>query len=125
MDKNKLSSVEIVQIKEEVLVLRTLDHPNIIKYFETYENDRYLYIVMEYCSGGELFEMITKKTKEDGCFTEIEASEIMENLFRAISHCHAHKIAHRDIKPENIMIDAYGHVFLCNLSSPHNRGQCN
>ena len=45
---------------------------------------------MEYCSGGELFDKITEKSKTDGAFTEPEAADIMQKLFRAISHCHAH-----------------------------------
>ena len=48
-------------IKEEMKILSTLDHPNIIKYYETFESPKYIYIVMEYCGGGELFEKITKQ----------------------------------------------------------------
>ena len=88
-------------IKEEIKILQTLDHPNIVKYYETFESDNYMYLVMEYCSGLELFEKIS--AKKDDVFTEREATFIMEKLFRAINHCHANNVAHRDLKPENIL----------------------
>jgi calcium-dependent protein kinase len=49
---------DIAAIKEEVRILSKLDHPNIVKYYETYDDIKYMYLVMEYCSGGELFEKI-------------------------------------------------------------------
>jgi calcium-dependent protein kinase len=82
--------------------LNTLDHPNIVKYYETYEDVKYLYLVMEYCNGGELFDKIT--SKKTGVFSEIEARSLMKKLLMALNHCHMSGIAHRDIKPENIMI---------------------
>jgi calcium-dependent protein kinase len=85
--------------------LTTLDHPNIVKYYETYDDDRkYIYLVMEYCPGGELFEMITKQDNQ--VFKEAEACNIIRKLLRAVNHCHASGVVHRDIKPENIMIGA-------------------
>ena len=83
-------------------VLCTLDHPNIVKYYETYDDAENVYIIMEHCGGGELFERIVNQ--ENQTFSEKDACVIMEKLLRAINHCHAHGIAHRDIKPENILI---------------------
>ena len=77
-----------------------MDHPNIIKYYETFESVKFVYIVMEYCGGGELFSHLTNTTE---AFTEHQASEIMHKLFLAVNHCHSNGIAHRDIKAENIM----------------------
>ena len=51
-------------------ILSTLDHPNIVKYYETYEDQKYLYLVMELCSGGELMEKLSERTQP---FSEIEA----------------------------------------------------
>ena len=87
-----------------------LDHPNIVKYFETYDDTKYIYLVMEYCPGGELFDKIA--SQKDQLFNESEACVIMEELFRAINHCHANGIVHRDIKPENIMIGKDGNIKL-------------
>jgi serine/threonine protein kinase len=64
---------------------------------------------MELCSGGELFEKISDKNKH---FSEKEAAIIIENLLKAITHCHTINISHRDIKPENIMYGADGEVKL-------------
>ena len=55
LNKVKLGD-NIESIKEEVKILTTLDHPNIVKYYETYDDTKYIYLVMEYCSGGELFD---------------------------------------------------------------------
>ena len=87
-------------IKDEMKILSTLDHPNIIKYYETFESPKYIYIVMEYCAGGELFDRITKNKET---FSEESVAQIMEKLFLAVNHCHAKKIAHRDLKPENVI----------------------
>lgn len=91
-------------MKLEVIYLRKLDSPNIVKYYETYEDEKYVYLVMEYCPGGELFEIIAKKLEKSKKFKEFEAAEIMQSLFKAVAHVHSSGIAHRDIKPENIMI---------------------
>ncbi len=61
ISKEKLGD-DIKQLKAEIKILQTLDHPNIVKYYETYENKEYVYVVMEYCPGGDLFDLITKKT---------------------------------------------------------------
>ena len=60
LNKRKLKN-NINFIKEEVKILTKLDHPNIVKYYETYEDHKYLYLVMEYCSGGELFDKISNQ----------------------------------------------------------------
>lgn len=107
LPKSKLSDSNLNDIKEEIKILQTLDHPNIIKYIETFENKKNMYLVMELCEGEELF---SKLTKLDEPFTEQEAAIIMRKLFHAISHCHANNIAHRDLKPENIMFKKKGGI---------------
>lgn len=57
LNKAKLSN-HLESIKEEVKILTHLDHPNIVKYYETYDDNKYIYLVMEYCDGGELFDKI-------------------------------------------------------------------
>lgn len=105
LNKSKLKD-DIEQIKEEVKILTTLDHPNIVKYYETYDDVKYMYLVMEYCSGGELFDKIASQKNQ--MFGEKEAANIMKKLIRAINHCHANGVVHRDIKPENVMIGKDG-----------------
>lgn len=86
-------------LEREVSILLKLDHPNIITFNETYQDFKYYYLVMEYCSGGELLDRIVsrKHLKEDEC------CEIMRKLFLAVNYIHQKKIVHRDLKPENIL----------------------
>ena len=88
------------QIINEIEILKTLDHPNILKILEFHlDKDKY-YIVTDYCPEGELFNEITKK----GIFNEKETSFIIYQLLQAVRYCHKMRVLHRDIKPENIMI---------------------
>eukprot|EP01017_Pseudomicrothorax_dubius_P037117 TRINITY_DN539_c0_g1_i11.p1 TRINITY_DN539_c0_g1~~TRINITY_DN539_c0_g1_i11.p1 ORF type:complete len:472 (-),score=153.12 TRINITY_DN539_c0_g1_i11:130-1545(-) len=96
--KDKLSDPE--SFINETAILKTMDHPNIIKLFEIYETPRLFYLVTEVCEGGELFYYI-KKMKS---VTEDQAAKIMRQIFAAVSYCHAHKVCHRDLKPENFLL---------------------
>lgn len=92
----------------ELDILTQLDHPNIIRFFETYEDERYYHFVMEFCGGGELFEHIVKKGNilgsVLGLFSEEKAAKIMFKLFSAMEYVHQQEIAHRDLKPENLLL---------------------
>ena len=101
VDKERLSREKIFQLSREIETLSDVDHPNIIKYYETYNDEKYFHIVMEYCTGGELLERIIQKTT----YTEKEAADVIYKIASAISHCHNEKIVHRDLKPENILYE--------------------
>jgi serine/threonine protein kinase len=73
-----------------------------VKYFETYNDVKYIYLVMEYIQGMPLFEKITNTRNQS--FSEVQACKYLKQIVSAIRHCHALNIVHRDIKPENIMI---------------------
>ncbi|EAS04482.1 kinase domain protein (macronuclear) [Tetrahymena thermophila SB210] len=90
---------KIYMLQRELEVLKTLDHPNIIKFYETYHDKMYIHFVMEYCPGGDLFEYVANK----GPLEEFEAAQIMKKLFSAVAHIHSKNIVHRDLKPENIL----------------------
>jgi calcium-dependent protein kinase len=77
ISKKKIED-DIDQLLDEISILKSLDHPNIIKYYETYENQKYMYIVMEYCAGGELFDVIANKAQKEGTFKESEAAEMIK-----------------------------------------------
>ena len=109
MNKVKLKD-HLQAILDEVSILTNLDHPNIVKYYETYIDEKYIYLVMEYIGGGELFDLISQQ--ENQVFSEQMASVYMKKLFGALHHMHSQNVVHRDIKPENIMIAKNGEVKL-------------
>ena len=88
------------EIKNEIEILKKLDHPKIVKIVEFYTTLKKYYIITEYCHEGELFNEIIKVGK----FNEGEASFILHQILKAVTYCHKMNIIHRDIKPENIMI---------------------
>lgn len=83
----------------EIVVLKSIDHPNVIKTFECYFDSNHYYMIQEYCSGGDLYDYIKKQK----FFTEKKAACIMYQLLSSINHLHSKKIVHRDLKPENIV----------------------
>jgi len=87
---------------KEINVLRSLDHPNILKIYEYYSTPRKLYIISELCNGGELFDRISKVKY----FNEKVAAHILRQLLSAITFCHSNNVIHRDLKPENILIES-------------------
>ena len=95
--KKKL--VDRNEFMNEIEVLKTVDHPNIIKLFDCYYDRKFYYMVEEYCSGGDLFDYIQKEK----CFTEKKAKIIFKQLLSAVNHLHKKNIVHRDLKPENIV----------------------
>ena len=109
MNKNKLKD-HLDAIQEEVNILTKLDHPNIVKYYETYIDEKYIYLVMEFIGGGELFEKIAQQKNQ--VFSEDMAAVYMKKLFGALHHMHSQKVVHRDIKPENIMLSSNGELKL-------------
>merc|ERR1719436_2009524 len=79
--------------------MKIMDHPNIIKLIETFVDHRNIYLVMELCTGGELFDRII----ESGHFTEVQAAILMQQIVRAIYYMHENHVCHRDLKPENFL----------------------
>lgn len=86
---------------EEMNIMAKLDHPNVIRIFDYFEDKKSYYLVMEYCEGGELFDKIKKGVK----MTEGEAAKVMRQVISVLAYCHDLGIVHRDLKPENIMLD--------------------
>jgi calcium-dependent protein kinase len=87
------------RFKQEIAIMKIMDHPNIIKLYESFEDHRNIYLVMELCSGGELFDRII----DAGHFTEVQAAILMQQIFRAMFYMHENHICHRDLKPENFI----------------------
>ena len=97
----------VLEILNEINVLKKIDHPNIIKIFEFYIQEDNYYLITEYCGGGELFELVN-----DTHFTESQVAYVMYQLFSAINYCHKMKIIHRDLKPENILLTKNNNNYL-------------
>jgi len=88
----------------EIENLRLLDHPHIVKMYEFCMDDNNFYIVMDFCSGGELGHTIRKRALTREYLPEIWVARVMQQLLMAIAHVHAHGIVHLDIKSANIML---------------------
>jgi hypothetical protein len=91
MNRGKIDPETEVSIRNEVSVLQSLNHPNIVKAYELFEEPEHFYFVLEKVSGGELFDRIVQKT----VYTEAEARELAKVLLGAIKYCHDHHIVHR------------------------------
>jgi calcium-dependent protein kinase len=92
-------------------IMKSMHHPNIIKFRGTFHDHQNIYLVMDYCSGGDLFDRII----DAGHFEERQGAILMQQLFQAVSYCHARNVCHRDLKPENILLtsrDMLGNDFL-------------
>eukprot|EP00443_Scrippsiella_acuminata_P102002 CAMPEP_0115736322 /NCGR_PEP_ID=MMETSP0272-20121206/87195_1 /TAXON_ID=71861 /ORGANISM="Scrippsiella trochoidea, Strain CCMP3099" /LENGTH=484 /DNA_ID=CAMNT_0003180495 /DNA_START=1 /DNA_END=1452 /DNA_ORIENTATION=+ len=89
----------VAQFKKEVEVMKMMDHPNIIKLFEVFEDPRRIYLVMELCEGGELFDAVL----DAGSLSEAQAVSFMRQTF-SVGHMHAREVLHRDLSLENIML---------------------
>ena len=86
---------------DEIDNLMLLNHPNILKLYEYYYDEKEnLYIITEYIRGEELFN----KIQENGAFSEVDSAIIIKSVFQAIAYCHSRGIIHRDLKPENILV---------------------
>lgn len=119
----RLDNDMIEMIKEEMKVMNSLDHPNIIKYYEDFDSQKYIFLVMEYFEGQTLFDKMTSLLAYKMVYSEKEAALIMEKLLRAVAHCHENGIAHRDLKLENILVDKSGEIKIIDfgLSKQRNR----
>eukprot|EP00826_Nyctotherus_ovalis_P019615 TRINITY_DN1606_c0_g1_i2.p1 TRINITY_DN1606_c0_g1~~TRINITY_DN1606_c0_g1_i2.p1 ORF type:complete len:240 (-),score=66.85 TRINITY_DN1606_c0_g1_i2:74-793(-) len=95
--KYKLNNLE--NFLTEIELLRLVDHPQIIRMYEWFEDKSNIYIVMDLCQGGELFDKISSV----GHFTEQVAAKLFKDMMSAVNYCYDRKICHKDLKPENFM----------------------
>uniref|UniRef100_A0A383VCA4 non-specific serine/threonine protein kinase n=1 Tax=Tetradesmus obliquus TaxID=3088 RepID=A0A383VCA4_TETOB len=106
ISKRKLVSAEDMEdVRREIKVMHHLSgHPHVVTFKGAYEDAHHIHIVMELCTGGELFEQLSAK----GHYRERDAASIMRTLLQVVQHCHSMNVVHRDLKPENFLFKDTG-----------------
>uniref|UniRef100_A0A8C3YFQ8 Serine/threonine-protein kinase Nek2 n=1 Tax=Catagonus wagneri TaxID=51154 RepID=A0A8C3YFQ8_9CETA len=119
LDYGSMTEAEKQMLVSEVNLLRELKHPNIVRYYDRIidRTNTTLYIVMEYCEGGDLASVISKGTKERQYLDEEFVLRVMTQLTLALKECHrrsdgGHTVLHRDLKPANVFLDGKQNVKL-------------
>ncbi|XP_075968070.1 MAP/microtubule affinity-regulating kinase 4 isoform X4 [Anarhichas minor] len=106
IDKTQLNPTSLQKLFREVRIMKTLNHPNIVQLFEVIETEKTLYLIMEYASGGEVFDYLVAH----GRMKEKEARAKFRQIVSAVHYCHLKNIVHRDLKAENLLLDADANI---------------
>jgi len=122
LEKSKIKDKKDVErISREIKILKRLHHPNVVQIYEIIETERDLYLVMEFASGGELFDLIVANQR----LKETMASKHFQELVAGVHYIHKLGICHRDLKPENLLVDFDGSLKVVDfgLSNMYEPGQ--
>ena len=111
ISKSNMSEHRLTKIAKEVKIIRDLDHPNIVKIYENFEDDKNLYIVSEFIKGGELLSELVRR----GSFTEKDWARVIRQVLEALNYLHLNNIAHKDLKPGNTEFNIIKLFFQLNL----------
>lgn len=102
LNRQKIKSLDVVgKIRREIQNLKLFRHPHIIKLYQVISTPTDIFMIMEYVSGGELFDYIVKHGK----LKESEARRFFQQIISGVDYCHRHMVVHRDLKPENLLLD--------------------
>lgn len=112
MSKSQLVKSQFeTQLRREIEIQSHLRHPNILRCYGYFYDEKRVYLILEYAVGGELFDMLNQVGK----FPEHKAARIIKDLSLALKYCHDKNVIHRDLKPENLLIGQYGEVKLADF----------
>ena len=100
--KNRLSTDEVLALRDEISLCASLDHPNIVKIVESYESETDITMIMECCRGGELYDSLI----DEGEYTQTRAAELFTMMVQAVNYCHQVGVVHRDLKLENFVFES-------------------
>lgn len=107
LDKDKVLKHKMAeQIRREIATMKLIRHPNVVRLYEVMGSKTKIYIVLEFVTGGELFDKIVNH----GRMKEDEARKYFQQLINAVDYCHSRGVYHRDLKPENLLLDANGNL---------------
>jgi len=118
MDKSHIvreGKAKYVSNERTLLASRLTGHPGIVKLCFTFQDTYSLYLGLELCPGGDLYWQL--KRSEGGVMPEDKVRFYVSEILEAVQYCHEKGVIHRDVKPENVLLDAEGHVKLCDFGS--------
>ena len=102
--KDNLDGRECESLRNEIRLLKTMDHPNMVTMYEVYQDKKKINIITEYLRGTELFDAVTTWNH----FSETEAAVVMKQILSTMAYCHSNDIVHKDLRPENILVEGWG-----------------
>lgn len=119
VNKEKLNESVLQKVEREIAIMQLIEHPHVLNLYDVYENKKYLYLLLEHVSGGELFDYLVRK----GRLMAKEARKFFRQIISALDFCHAQNIwypsliftnplsfSHRDLKPENLLLDERNNI---------------
>ncbi|KAL5107235.1 5'-AMP-activated protein kinase catalytic subunit alpha-2 [Taenia crassiceps] len=107
VNRDKIKALDVAgKLRREIQNLWLFRHPHIIKLYQVISTPTDIFMIMEYVSGGELFEFIVKSGK----ISEKDARKFFQQIISGVDYCHRHKVVHRDLKPENLLLDCNHNV---------------
>jgi len=122
LEKERIVDVaDVERVAREIHILKLIQHPHVIQLFEIIETPKQLYLIMEFCSGGELFDHIVA----NGRIQEREACRFFHQIISGVEQIHQMSVVHRDLKPENLLLDDHKNIKIVDfgLSNTFHDGQ--
>lgn len=108
-------------IEREIVIMKLIDHPNIMRLYDVWETSTELYLILEYIEGGELFDYLCNRGK----LSTSEALGYFQQIMVAVDYCHHFNIAHRDLKPENLLLDKDNNIKVADFGMAAWQGKTN